>query len=455
MNPLAEGTLRRTVSGTIALAVLAVGATALLSWLSYRAVRSSLEAELVRRVENVAAAIASQVSPADIEDAQLFGEDGTGYGTIFLLVEELRATTRVANASVIDTARVCIYDGRGREHEWTVSRLDTLVPHALGRALAGEAVVSPVYQVGGAPLRAAFARVGSGDHVSGVVAVEVQVDYLAALAGFGRTMILTTLIISLTMAVLAALFVRRTWSSARLERRLSRAENLAAMGRLTATLAHEIKNPLAIIRGSAQRLGKLEPEAQRMADYLVDEADRLSRTVGRYLQFARGAASALDEDAVLAPARGDARATLEQTLDLLEGEFQARRVVVEREPNWPEEPAEVALDDESLKQVYLNLVLNALDAMPDGGRITVGMAAGRGEYRVRIADTGGGIEPEVLKRLGSPFFTTKAKGSGIGLFLTRRLVRSAGGDLQIDSVLARGTSCLVRLPGTTSAGSEP
>jgi signal transduction histidine kinase len=192
-----------------------------------------------------------------------------------------------------------------------------------------------------------------------------------------------------------------------------------------------------------------------MADYLVDEADRLSRTVGRYLQFARGAASALDEDAVLAPARGDARATLEQTLDLLEGEFQARRVVVEREPNWPEEPAEVALDDESLKQVYLNLVLNALDAMPDGGRITVGMAAGRGEYRVRIADTGGGIEPEVLKRLGSPFFTTKAKGSGIGLFLTRRLVRSAGGDLQIDSVLARGTSCLVRLPGTTSAGSEP
>src|SRR5204862_5857015 len=122
----------------------------------------------------------------------------------------------------------------------------------------------------------------------------------------------------LAITVLAALFIRVAASTARLERRLSQAENLAAMGRLTATLAHEIKNPLAVIRGSAERLGKLEPEARRMADYVVEETDRLSKTVGRYLEFARG--EVVDGEA------GDPLEALDQTLALLDGEFRDRQV---------------------------------------------------------------------------------------------------------------------------------
>jgi signal transduction histidine kinase len=244
-------------------------------------------------------------------------------------------------------------------------------------------------------------------------------------------------LVALAIGVLAALVVRAAHTSARLETRLSRAENLAAMGRLTATLAHEIKNPLAIIRGSAQRLGRLAPEAQRMADYVVEESDRLTATVGRYLQFARGD---------VAPAGGgDAVGALDATLALLEGELHARRVTLARAGDGPA-AAPVALDNESLKQVYLNLMLNALDAMTDGGTLTVTTTARGRAVEVAVADTGTGMTPEQVRRLGEPFHTTKAQGSGLGLFLTRRLVDSAGGALAIHSAPGRGTTVTVRLP---------
>ncbi|OGF11188.1 MAG: hypothetical protein A2W00_10040 [Candidatus Eisenbacteria bacterium RBG_16_71_46] len=437
-----EGTLQRTASSTIVLAALAVLASALLSLLAYRSVRSALEAEFTQRLLNVSAAIASQLSAADIADVRLLGEEAPGYVSLQVLLEELRATTRVTSASVLDSARVALYDTRGSEFQREVSSFDTLAHAALSRALGGEEAVSAPLPGAQGPRRAAFSPVlDDGRRVAGVVAVETTVDYLEVLAALARTLTLATAIIALAIAVLAALFVRLTRSAARLERRLSRAENLAAMGRLTATLAHEIKNPLAIIRGSAQRLGRLEPEARRMADFVTEEADRLSNTVARYLQFARGgeefAPGSVTE-------RGDAIATLEATLQLLEGEFKARRVTLERLPGAPD-AAPVTLDNESLKQVYLNLMLNALEALPEGGRITVGAAEHRGRFEVSVADNGPGIAPEVLQRLGAPFHTTKAKGSGLGLFLTYRLVRSAGGVLDIRGRPGEGTTCVVRL----------
>jgi two-component system NtrC family sensor kinase len=192
-----------------------------------------------------------------------------------------------------------------------------------------------------------------------------------------------------------------------------------------------------VIRGSAQRLGRLDPEARRMADYVVEEADRLAATVGRYLQFARFEPET--------SGNGDAVAALEATLDLLEGELRERRVTLARAPGGPA-AAPVPLDNDGLKQVWLNLILNALDAMPDGGTLSVTARERAGRCEIAIADTGAGMPPEVLARLGEPFQTTKARGSGLGLFLTQRLVRSAGGTLEVESRPGQGTTCTVRFP---------
>lgn len=413
-------------------------ATASLSWLTYRSVRKAMENEFAGRLEGLAATGASQVSPVDVVDARRLGEDGTGYIALQLLLEPLRTSARASAAVLLDSARVTVYDTRGAERAESLTPLDSLAHDALNEAYRGHSTVSDLYGEGSEARRAGLAPVMENGRVVAVVAVEARPVYLEDLSRLGRSLWLTTLVIGLALAILGAVIVRMAWSSLLLERRLSRAENLAAMGRLTATLAHEIKNPLAIIRGSAQRLSKLAPEAQRMAESVVEETDRLSRTVSRYLQFARPAGEEGEGS--------DAASVLEATLALLEGEFRARHVTLHRDPSGPAE-AKVPLDAESLKQVYLNLLLNALEAMPpEGGRIDVAVSEPRGKVEVRIADTGAGISAETLRALGEPFTTTKAQGSGLGLFLTRRLVESAGGRLEIESGMGRGTRCAVRLP---------
>ena len=405
--------------------------------MAWRGVAGALENEFERRLLNVAAATASQISAEDVADAGLLGEDGTGYGTLQVQLEELRATTGLANASLFDSARAVVYDTRGTEHQREITRLDTLAGDDVRIALGGLPVVSRRFDLAGHPHRAGLAPVhGPGGRVAGVVAVEATLDYLPALAHVGRTLFLTALLLTVAIAVFALLRIRQAQAAERLERQLARAQTLAAMGQLTATLAHEIKNPLAIIRGSAQRLGRLAPEAQRMAEFVVEETDRLSRTVARYLEFARGTGGAAGS--------GDATLALEATLGLLEGEARSRRIEFAKQGAWT--PSPVPLDNESLKQIYLNLMLNAMEAMPEGGRITVACRREGPRAVVSITDQGPGIPAEQLAMLGTPFHTTKAQGSGLGLFLSRRLAQSAGGDLEVMNGESGGAACVLRLP---------
>ena len=427
----------RTLSLTLWFVGLALLATVALSWLTYRRVRSAMETEFEHRLQSVAVTGASQVSPKDLADARLLGEEGSGYIAIQLLLEQLRAASGTVRAALLDSARTVFYDTNGPSRLDRPSRLDTLAHAALDRAFAGRPAVSRVYADAGEALCAGLGPVMDHGRVVAVLAVEARPEYQTSLARLGRSLALTTVAIGAALVVLGLVIARLAWSAVRLERRLSRAESLAAMGRLTATLAHEIKNPLAIIRGSAQRLGRLEPEARRMADSLVEETDRLSRTVNRYLEFARPAAAE--------GAGGDVMDALRSTLELMRGELSARRVEVRPADEWPGQ-APTSLDPESLRQVYLNLLLNALEAMPEGGTLDVAVREARGGTEVTFTDSGPGFPREVLREIGQPFLTTKAQGTGLGLFLVRRLLEAAGGALEIGNVPGSGARCTARFP---------
>jgi signal transduction histidine kinase len=437
--------VQRTLVFITLFALAVVVATALSTWVTWHGVAGALESEFEQRLGRIAATAAREIGPEELAEVRL-REEGGAYLALQVQLVTLRASTGVSGVSLVDSAGVTVVDAREPEFaEGLPSALDTLAGPALRRALRGEAGVSAPYRRQGELLRAGFAPVRDGSgRVLGAVAVELAPAYLPVVSRLGRTLSMVAVATLLAVLLLATIVVRGAWSAARLERRLSRAENLAAMGRLTATLAHEIKNPLAVIRGSAQRLGRLEPEAGRMAGFVVEETDRLSRTVKRYLEFARG------DDVGGAGESGDAAVALAATLDLLEGELRAREVTLER--STPLETAPVALDNESLKQLYLNLVLNALEAMPGGGRLAVHLAERAGRIEVGIADDGVGIPAETLKRLGRPFFTTRASGSGLGIFMARRLAESAGGELRIQSEVGRGTTCTVRFPRKRAQG---
>jgi signal transduction histidine kinase len=422
--------VHRTQTYTLAFAAVAALVTALSALLAYRALTAAFEGEFRARVERVAGIAASQVAPATVAELRRFGAESVGFFEVQAQLDMLCSVTGFEDFQLLDTTRAVLYDvRRAEEGIGDLTAWDSLAPGALAGALAGRAGSAPPLRRGGLDVRASFQPVFEGGRVVAVLVAEARPEWAPELRRLGGRLTAVAAVSVVAIAILAGILVHGIGRRLSLERQLTRSDNLAAMGRLTATLAHEIKNPLAIIRGSAKRLGKLEPEAQGLADSVIEEVDRLGRTVGRYLQFAR-----IEQ----AGGSGDFASAVGATLDLLEGEIRMHHCVLEREGDFAA-PAVIRLDLESSKQVCLNLVLNALEASPEGGRVRVALERHSGHVTLSVRDDGPGISEDVVRRLGEPFFTTKAKGTGLGLFLSKRLVDGAGGKLVVTSAPGQGT----------------
>lgn len=222
-----------------------------------------------------------------------------------------------------------------------------------------------------------------------------------------------------------------------IEEQLRRADRLSALGELSAGMAHEIRNPLGSIRGTAEILQDgIDPSDRRyeFTRILIREVDRLNRVVQDFLNFARPAPVQRD--------RFDVREAVREVLELTRRQFAKEGVRSRLEG----EEAVVAGDREQLKQAFLNLALNALQAMPGGGLLTVTVTPGPDGVRIVFADTGVGIAPGNLDRIFNPFFTTRQEGTGLGLAITHRIVQGHGGRIEAASEVGKGTTFTVILP---------
>jgi signal transduction histidine kinase len=231
-------------------------------------------------------------------------------------------------------------------------------------------------------------------------------------------------------------------------RQLYRAERLAAAGELAASVAHEIRNPLTSIRSTVQYLlGEFdETHIKRpLVEGVIAEVDRINQTVDGLLSLTRRVE--------FKPERVALGQLIEQSL-LLTG-TKARNQSVEILWSPPASEIYVSGDVSQLKQLLLNLVLNALQAMPDGGRLSIELASCRAPdemgrdkswAEVAIKDTGCGIPADNLEKIFDPFFTTKQGGTGLGLSISYAIARQHGGELEIRSLVEDGTTVAVRLP---------
>jgi two-component system, NtrC family, sensor kinase len=228
--------------------------------------------------------------------------------------------------------------------------------------------------------------------------------------------------------------------------RLYRAERLAAVGQLAAGVAHEIRNPLTAIRSTMQYLLRgLDPEEPRheLVRELLREVDRINSTVGGLLSLSRSGEMRKSDIDLLEP--------LGQAVQLLHA--RAAEQGVEICSNLGVGALRVQGDADQLKQVFLNLLINSLQSMPSGGRITVGAApwprdepGGTRWAQVRIEDNGAGIPPEQMRRVFDPFYTTKRDGTGLGLAICNGIVEQHQGEIQLESEVGKGTAVSVRLP---------
>jgi signal transduction histidine kinase len=221
---------------------------------------------------------------------------------------------------------------------------------------------------------------------------------------------------------------------------LVQTEKLAATGRLAASLAHEINNPLQAIHNSLQLMLSFQLETQEQHEYLQiadEEIERLMNLVSSILEFAR-------------PPQREMRATnlndvVERVLALAGKYLQHRRVAVKR-AFAPDLPSVVVAPDE-LEQVFINLVLNAVDAMPEGGTLRVASWQSEDDrLAVAFSDTGHGIAPDDIERVFEPFFSTREDGTGLGLTVSHNVIERHGGEIVVESTLDQGTTFTVWLP---------
>jgi len=226
-----------------------------------------------------------------------------------------------------------------------------------------------------------------------------------------------------------------------LEAEMERGERLATVGNMAAAVAHEIRNPLNAVSMGMQRLRvEFEPapreEYLRMVDLVQGEVRRLNVIVEEFLSLARPL-SLKREPIIVA-------ALLDEVLGLVESEARGAGITIERE--IPAGLPVLHADRDRIKQVLLNLVLNAIQAMPSGGTLEIGAGAGGGTLTVTVADTGSGIAPEVLSKVFEPYVTTKTQGLGLGLAIARRIVEAHGGSIQAESEPGRRTRFRFALP---------
>ena len=224
---------------------------------------------------------------------------------------------------------------------------------------------------------------------------------------------------------------------------LEEAQRLAALGAMAAGLAHEIRNPLAGVKGAAQYLQgeDLQDESVEMLQVIIDEVDRLDIVVSQFLDYARPFDLRLEQEHL------NALVTHSLTLLKAQGIPDEVEVIQDLAGDLPS----ISVDATRLAQVLINLLRNALQAMPDGGTLTIRTRrftdrAGGSQMELTVRDTGTGIGKEHVEKLFLPFFTTKKDGTGLGLAICHRIVKAHGGDLDVQSRAGKGAAFFVRLP---------
>ncbi len=224
-----------------------------------------------------------------------------------------------------------------------------------------------------------------------------------------------------------------------MEDRVLQSERLAAVGNTVTHIAHEIKNPLLIIGGFARQLLRtpnLDDKAQRKLSMIAEEVSHLEEMVAEMRDFVRRPPAQKRPGQILD--------ILHEALDLFHDTYEEHHITVHQVEETPLPP--LSFDAREVRQVFLNLLKNALEAMPQGGEITVTSRVRENNAEIRIADTGQGMSPEVAENIFQPYFTTKEKGTGLGLAICQSIIHEHGGSISVNSAPGQGTTFTIQLP---------
>jgi signal transduction histidine kinase len=438
--PLPDPTKRWIISGVLLYVVVIVAVGAGLLEL-YNASKSRLDEEMGARLKAVASTVAVMV---DGDMVDLWGQDlltGAESDLMRLNVNQAFHSTEVSEITVTLMDGTVLHSASKRLAPGEYNTYWSLDSHDVLEAKKGLATAGPLVPSGAGLQKSAHAPVFDAEGtVSAVVSVEAEADYFDALKTLSRGAFVTGAIVLAILTLIGTVLGRLLRDIMRTRARLAEQEKLASMGRMTAGIAHEIRNPLGIIRGAgeliAMRLEKAGLDAAS-ADFITGEVDRLDRILTRYLAFGRGGG--------LNPEPLDFVALVRRTVRNMDSELTTTPATV----TIHGEPHDVCIDDPAMQQVLLNLLLNARDVAleADDPALVLDLDYGVDSVTLSVKDHGAGLGGRDPEQLFAPFETTKEKGSGLGLAVVRQVAEDHGGSVHIsDRADGPGAVATVVLP---------
>ena len=411
-----------------------------INWYYYNKTRSALDDEFSIRLRALASLAASSVDPDRMEtlspELAGFGAEDSCVAILDVLAFEYDlASIQVLREDgiVLLTTRPDLFPPGELYPLWNMDFEEIL------RALEGTPSSTGLYESpGGGYIKAGYAPVTStSGKASIVVAAEADADFLQGMSGLRALLIVATTMSLTGLAIFVWLVAKATASLIRTRESLMHAETLASMGRMAAGIAHEVRNPLFIIRSSAENLRKKHPgDSEEIDEFIIDEVDRLNGILTDYLLFARNESTSV--------VKTDLVRLLDRSVRLVSDPGQSGKVAIEMQFTVATAPFEG--EEKKLQQVFLNLLLNAIQAMEGSGNLNVSLSRSKSDYTMEFADSGPGIPERDLEKVFEPFYTTRPSGSGLGLAIARRVVEDHGGEITIAAGKYSGTAVTVRLP---------
>lgn len=405
-------------------------------WFFYQRAERSFEEQLSRRLSSLAVLGGGQLTPFAFEPYH--ANNLAGYDLILDILESIKEADSLSEVFIIDP--VYRYLATTQFDADTVYYLAALNRGYIDSAfyIGRQPVVTGGYRVGDLLLKSAFIGLtDTAEVVAAVLGIEADIDYSDDLLSLKRNLYLSGAV-SVGSGILFGVFfffIQRRINSSEQALFLSQAQ--ANLGRMVAVVSHEIKNPLMIIRASAERLKKTGdfPEAK----FILEETDRLNKIVTNYLGIAGGKRN-------LQALKLELKDLLRQVHDQFFKRFEFEGITVRL--NLPEKELHAKADPSALRQVLLNLILNAADAvrgLPDA-RIDLFAERAGDKINIVVSDSGPGVPPSVMRHIFEPFYTTKTSGSGLGLFMSKKLVTEMNGDISVQSKKGGPTEFRIELP---------
>lgn len=412
-------------------------------WLYYDRTEKILDQQLSRRLAAIAETALVSVEPETVE--MLVEGDIDAYSEIYGILDRVRLADSLSELFVIDeNYNYLSTTSLDSDSTYFLSALNAPYIDSIFYGQSEKVIVTPSYKTGSIYLKTAFAPLLDSDGFPlAVMGVEASVDYFDALADLKNNLYYATFL-SLAGSILAGviflLYLRRL---NRAEQQLHISQSEAYLGRMVAVVSHEVKNPLMIMRASAERLLKKDKSPE--GTFIIEEVDRLNNIVTEYLNFTKSGGTLLASEK-------------KEKIYLSEFMTNVKKHFLEKyrdvQVKWLGDDLDpgITLDSypRSLRQVILNLLINGADACRQAGKpVEVGVTVNKSKDKsitIRVIDHGPGISKKEQKRIFDPFFSTKLSGSGLGLYVSRKIIAEMGGDIVIDSVKDIKTEFVIKIP---------